>query len=69
VQDKLWSERDMVRKLIMDEKASIYLCGSLNMAEGVKKTINEIVSGSSLSNGHLEKMKKERRLQEDVWAS
>ncbi|KAK5233195.1 NADPH-cytochrome P450 reductase [Exophiala xenobiotica] len=69
VQDKLWSERDMVRKLIMDEKASIYLCGSLNMAEGVKKTINEIVSGSSLSNGHLVKMKKERRLQEDVWAS
>lgn len=69
VQDKLWSERDMVHKLITDRKASIYICGSLNMAEGVKKTINEIVTGSSLNNGYVEQMKKERRLQEDVWAT
>ncbi|KAL1848448.1 hypothetical protein Plec18170_008046 [Paecilomyces lecythidis] len=46
VQDLLWREREKV-KVLWGQGAKFFVCGSLKMHEGVKKTISHIVSSSA----------------------
>lgn len=47
VQDRLFAEKDLVRSLIVDEKAIVFVCGSSgNMPRQVRITLVEILRGS-----------------------
>lgn len=47
VQDRVFAEKDLVRKLILDEDAIVFVCGSSgNMPRQVRITLVEILKGS-----------------------
>ena len=74
VQDLLWKLRDRVSSLL-DDDASLYICGSADMARNVRNKLTTIVADSkSWSEVQAERylmgeLKKARRLQEDVWTT
>lgn len=72
VQDRVRRRMSEVRALLMDNSAVIYICGSVKMSMGVKEALlNGFVQmGMTMDQGQefLGQLKKEKRLQEDVWA-
>eukprot|EP00978_Attheya_sp_CCMP212_P018204 scaffold49502_cov53-Attheya_sp.AAC.5 len=83
VQDKLRLEADCVIRMIMDENATVYVCGDGNkMAKDVQETIVDLIStrlsddatpGSSdqtkvKAKAYLEQLKGQHRFLMDVWS-
>lgn len=71
VQDKI-KEQDLVTKMIVEEDASLYICGSTGMARNASQALRDTLyqrykwSGSEFAAFELTK-KKARRWQADVW--
>jgi NADPH-ferrihemoprotein reductase len=74
VQDKFYTLRKRVTELLEDG-AALYICGSADMAREVREVLTKIVAeGFGWDDSKAEKyisgdMKREKRLQEDVWSS
>lgn len=74
VQHKFYALKDKVVNLLEDG-AALYICGSADMAREVREVLGRIVAeGFGWDEERAEKyitgdMKRERRLQEDVWSS
>ena len=72
VQDKLKAERELVGRLLVDDDASLYICGSTRMARGVRDVVGEIlcqrVGWSDTQFRNFEaSQRRSKRWQEDVW--
>lgn len=71
VQHRFTAREERVLDLL-DDHASLYLCGSVNMARDVKKVLADALvrrgHTRTEANDFLTKLKSEKRLQEDVWA-
>jgi sulfite reductase alpha subunit-like flavoprotein len=64
VQHKLLEHAETTKRLVQDQGGSVYICGSANMANGVKTSLGMILDGNEV----IQKLRKSRQLQEDVWA-
>jgi NADPH-ferrihemoprotein reductase len=72
VQDRIEEHYRMLLRLLMDDNAYFYICGSAGMALEVGKRVGEAVMrslgwGEGELREWLEQMKKTHRWQEDVW--
>ncbi|KAJ6031600.1 hypothetical protein N7540_002332 [Penicillium herquei] len=54
-----------VAELILNQGAMVYICGSSNMARGVKGALDDILGGKA----SVAQLKELKRLHEDVWTS
>lgn len=73
VQDRVLARRDDVLKLLLEEQASWYICGRIQLATGVKSVVKQILSETQgwtaeRSEEYIEELKRSGRLKEDVWA-
>jgi NADPH-ferrihemoprotein reductase len=72
VQDRILEQKDKVCRLILEEDAAVFLCGSSSMAREVGLRIGETVKANKEWNDAelktwSERQKKTKRWQEDVW--
>lgn len=69
VQDRLIAEKDLVRRLIWDENAIVFVCGSSgNMPRQVRITLMEILKGSTENpENYLLDLEKEGRYIQETW--
>lgn len=72
VQDKLFEEREVVSKLILEENAGIFVCGSAgSMPKQVKLTLIEITRNGKMDTDqateYIAEMEENGRYIEDVW--
>ncbi|KAF4630984.1 hypothetical protein G7Y89_g7156 [Cudoniella acicularis] len=51
VQDRLWEEREQMRKVFKDDGAKLYVCGSSSVGEGVAAMTKKIFEDAAASNG------------------
>lgn len=72
VQDRIRARIADVLGLLLKENAMLYICGSVNMAKGVKDVIIEGCKQMGKADAEIEnllaEMKASKQLQEDVWA-
>lgn len=72
VQDRIRARIDAVLALILEERAGFYICGSVDMARGVKDALIGGFRGLGKSNAEahsfLDELKVSKQLQEDVWS-
>lgn len=73
VQDLVLEHRDEFLGLLSGEQASCYICGSINLAVGIKQAMTEMLRSKhgwdlAQCDGFLDSLKSEGRLKEDVWA-
>ncbi|KAH6655812.1 hypothetical protein BKA67DRAFT_591995 [Truncatella angustata] len=71
VQDRVQEESDEVRRLLADD-ASVCVCGWVSMAREVERTVTEMWRkekdiDNSTTKGWSNRMKRNRKWQEDVW--
>ncbi|KAK2021202.1 riboflavin synthase domain-like protein [Colletotrichum zoysiae] len=62
VQDKLFEHRQSVIKTLLEEDASLYVCGSTSMAKGIREVLLET------AEHWRQERKKSSRWHEDVWS-
>ncbi len=72
VQDKLQEREEEVVRLLVEENAYFYICGSAAMARGVKGRVEEGLRrrmgwGESRVREWSEEMRRAKRWGEDVW--
>lgn len=73
VQHRIQKECEKARQLLLEEDASLYVCGSVKMAKAVETAITESIrqakgwSEQEVEAWRLDK-RKVKRWQEDVWA-
>ena len=72
VQDRVRERIDAVLALLLEERAGLYICGSVDMARGVKDAIVEglkrLVKSDAEAHSFLDELKVSKQLQEDVWS-
>lgn len=74
VQDRLVQNKEKVMELL-NQDASVYICGSADMARGVRSALMEVLmdmkgwTQEQAERHIMGEMKRARRLQEDVWSS
>lgn len=64
VQHELLSHSESMKRVVQDEVGSVYICGSANMGNAVKTSLESLLGGDTA----IQQLKESRRLQEDVWA-
>ncbi|KEQ68143.1 hypothetical protein M436DRAFT_86636 [Aureobasidium namibiae CBS 147.97] len=72
VQHRVAEHAETVCKLLVDDNANLYICGSAAMARDVSNTINQELCGrfqwtEEDCRGFADKQKKFKRWQQDVW--
>lgn len=70
VQQRIVEHADIVRDTILQGSGNVYICGAARMARDVEGAIIEVLKeskGEGTEKFVKETMKKNRRLQEDVW--
>ncbi|PIA94605.1 NADPH--cytochrome P450 reductase [Cercospora beticola] len=72
VQDRVRAHADEVSDLVVDKEANFYICGSATMAREVSNVLGEELRARQGWNddelrGFMEKQKRVRRWQQDVW--
>lgn len=74
VQDLLWEDREVIKRMIWDAKGYVYICGDAkNMAKAVEDVLARILGdakGADVVAGHAEikTMKERSRIMLDVWS-
>ncbi|KAJ5610015.1 hypothetical protein N7510_006734 [Penicillium lagena] len=73
VQDRMASRQQDVLRLLLEDQASAYICGSVKLSSGVKSTLRELIGNhwgweEQACAKYLEDLKESGRLREDVWA-
>jgi sulfite reductase alpha subunit-like flavoprotein len=73
VQDLILEHRDEFLGLLSGEQTSCYICGSINLAVGIKQAVKEILRSKhgwdmAKCDEFQDSLKSEGRLKEDVWA-
>ncbi|CAK7233370.1 NADPH-cytochrome P450 reductase [Sporothrix bragantina] len=72
VQDRVQQEQQQVARLLTGQRAAVYICGSTAMATDVKTVLQKCLETTGLSSDSaqlfMRDLKKDKKLQEDVWA-
>lgn len=73
VQDRMVSRQQDVLRLLLEDQASAYICGSVKLSSGVKATLRQLIGNhrgweEKACVKFLEDLKGSGRLREDVWA-
>lgn len=72
VQDRVWEHEEEVVRLLVEENAYFYVCGSANMARALGSVVAGCLQrrmgwGERELREWSDGMKRTRRWQEDVW--
>ena len=68
VQHLLAKEAEEIARLIVKEKASVYICGDARaMARDVQSALRDALGGGAVGDALLKEMAESGRLQKDVW--
>ena len=57
VQDRLWENKDLIWKMLSEQKAHLYVCGHLRMGQGVENMLAKIVQHKSPYHSNFEDAK------------
>jgi NADPH-ferrihemoprotein reductase len=73
VQDLIIDRQDELLDMIVDKGAGCYICGSIKLATGIKRSMKQMLSSGRGWQGekcdeYIDALKREGRLKEDVWA-
>ena len=63
VQDRLRERGEEIGKLLLDEGAYLYICGSHNMG----KSVNEVLANALGSKDQLDRLQKDGHIVEELW--
>lgn len=71
VQDQITSNGNLFVETLIKSNGRVYVCGSVNMVQDVKKTIRECLADSlvdsNASNEYIQNLIKDKRYIEDTW--
>lgn len=73
VQDRMVSRQQDVLRLLLEDQASAFICGSVKLSKGVKGTLRQLIGNhrgweEKECVKYIEDLKGSGRLREDVWA-